>query len=101
LHRADVGERRVDRHVGGVVVLARQFVHQLLDERRRLEVVEVHLPVTADQRLAGGVSHGGGPPTRGWRSSTGGEAMGSTRARLRSWVPDPEPMTSTRRKRNP
>jgi hypothetical protein len=34
------------------------------------------------------------------RAAPGGEAMGSVCRRLRSWVPDPEPMASSSRKRN-
>ena len=54
LHRAQVGERRVHRHVDGVVVGLRQLVVQLLDGLERLEVIEVHLPVATDERLAAG-----------------------------------------------
>src|SRR5207248_2224641 len=57
LHRPDVGERRVHRDVDRLVVLGRQQERQLLDDLDRLEVVQVHLPVPADQRLAGRRAH--------------------------------------------
>ena len=52
LHAADVGEWRVHAHVDLLVGLLRQRVVQLLHGLDRLEVVEVHLPVARDERLA-------------------------------------------------
>ena len=52
LHAAQVGERRQHRDVDLVEVLVRQRERDLLHQRDRLEVVEVHLPVAGDQRLA-------------------------------------------------
>ena len=56
LHAAQVGERRDDRDVNLVEVLVRQRECDLLHQRDGLEVVEVHLPVAGDQRLAAHVS---------------------------------------------
>src|SRR3546814_6127826 len=58
LHGPQVGEGRMHRHLAGVVVLRGDEVAQLLHELQRLEVVVVHLPVAADERLAGGLGHG-------------------------------------------
>ena len=52
LHAADVGERRVDADVDVLVVVLADEVVQLLHGLDRLEVVEVHLPVAGDERLA-------------------------------------------------
>jgi hypothetical protein len=61
LHRAQVGERRVDRDVDGVEDVLAQQVAELLHRLDRLEVVQVHLPVAADQRLPAGGGHGPEP----------------------------------------
>ena len=52
LHAAQIGERRQHGDVDLVEVLVRQREGDLLHQRDRLEVVEVHLPVAGDQRLA-------------------------------------------------
>src|SRR4051794_36129446 len=54
LDTADVGERRQDRDLSGLVVGVAQRVGQLLHERDGLAVVEVHLPVTRHQRRGPG-----------------------------------------------
>src|SRR6202040_1546367 len=51
-----VREGREHGHVDLVVVLVRQRERDLLHQRDRFEVVEVHLPVAGDQRLAAHVS---------------------------------------------
>ncbi len=56
LHRAQVGERRVHRHVDGAQSSSSPSRYDsFCTVCDRLEVVVVHLPVAADQRLA--VSH--------------------------------------------
>ncbi len=51
LDTAQVGERRQDNDLGVVQFGRLQVESHLLDERDRLEVVQVHLPVARDQRL--------------------------------------------------
>ena len=58
LHRAEVGERRVHDDVDRARSRpSSSEVRQLLHDLDRLEVVVVHLPVAADQRLAVVLSH--------------------------------------------
>src|SRR6185369_17848980 len=52
LHGADVGERRQHHHLDRGQVLLGQRVRQLLHQRVRLVMVEVHLPVAGHQRSA-------------------------------------------------
>ncbi|GAB4002419.1 hypothetical protein GCM10029992_40610 [Glycomyces albus] len=52
LDAADVDERRHDDGLDGLELLGREAEGELLHQRDRLEVVEVHLPVAGDQRLA-------------------------------------------------
>ena len=70
LHRAQVGEGREDGHLDGAVVVlgVLQAPGELLHERDRLQVVEVHLPVARDERGAPAtarVTAIRGPPVRG------------------------------------
>ena len=52
LHAAQVRERRHDDALDLVVVPGREAEGELLDQRDRLEVVQVHLPVARHERLA-------------------------------------------------
>src|SRR5262249_41538378 len=52
LHAAERGERRQHRHLGGVEVLVGEGEGQLLDQRDRFQVAEVHLPVARHERQA-------------------------------------------------
>ena len=56
LNGPEIGERRMHRYVDRIVVVRRQHVRQLLYSLDGLEVVVMHLPVPADQRLA--LGHG-------------------------------------------
>ena len=52
LHAADVDERRQNHDLDGRELRRGQAESDLLDERDRLEMIEIHLPVAGDQRLA-------------------------------------------------
>src|SRR5437660_4782005 len=52
LHATQIGERGKHRDIDSVVVLVRQRERDLLHQRDRLEVIEVHLPVAGDEWLA-------------------------------------------------
>ena len=62
LDRPEVGERRVHRDVDRLVVRGVERVAQLLHHLDGLQVVVVHLPVAAHQRLAAGSAGALGAP---------------------------------------
>jgi len=51
LNGPDIGERRMHRHIDGLVVVLVNLIRQRLDKLNRLKVIEVHLPVATDERL--------------------------------------------------
>src|SRR6202034_2968759 len=58
LHRPQVGEGRVHRHVDRRHVLWLQAQTEVAHQVQRFDVVVVHLPVPADERAAGGHERG-------------------------------------------
>ncbi len=52
LHGTNIGERWMNRHVDHLDIVPGDLIAELLDQLHRLKVIEVHLPVSADQRTA-------------------------------------------------
>ena len=52
LQRTDIGKRRVDAHICALIDVFRQQPRKFLQISKSLKMIEIHLPVTADQRSA-------------------------------------------------